>query len=164
MSHHDQNRHDFAFLAGVVVGAISGALATMALTPMSGQETREKLRARAGDLGPVKERASSVASSAREAVATGREKAADLAAKSPLPIGHARAGETGEGHDTIVSSATLPPVSGASAGSSTHPEEPAEGRTDVGAPGANRDEMSQARSPGGHGSRTPHPDDPAEGA
>ena len=41
----DENRHDFAFIAGAVIGAIAGALVTLALTPMSGADTREKLAA-----------------------------------------------------------------------------------------------------------------------
>lgn len=98
----DESRHDFAFIAGVIIGAISGALVTLALTPMSGADTREKLRGRAGELGPirdralevaapVKEKAGSIASTATEKgktlAASGREKAADLAAKSPIGRG-----------------------------------------------------------------------------
>lgn len=138
MSHHDESRHDLAFIAGVVVGAISGALATLALTPMSGSETREKIRTRAAetDLTPMKERASSVASSAQQMVATGRDKVVDLAAKSPLPVGSRHSESSADGsspHDA-------------------HAEEPAEGR---------RDTSASSRDSAG---RTPHTTDPAEGS
>jgi gas vesicle protein len=87
MVRREESRHDFAFIAGVIVGAISGALVTLALTPMSGEQAREKVMERAGNLEPVKERATELATSAQHLVETGREKAADLVAKSPLPFG-----------------------------------------------------------------------------
>jgi gas vesicle protein len=103
LSRSDESRHDFAFIAGAVIGAIAGALVTLALTPMSGADTREKLRSRAGELGPirerameaaapVKEKAGSIASTAAEKgktlAATGKERAADLAAKAPIGRTH----------------------------------------------------------------------------
>lgn len=98
----DENRHDFAFIAGAVIGAIAGALVTLALTPMSGAETREKLRSRAEDLGPIKERALDAAAPVKEKAetlattaaergktlaATGKERATELAAKAPIGRG-----------------------------------------------------------------------------
>lgn len=110
----DESRHDFAFIAGAIIGAISGALVTLALTPMSGAETREKLRSRAEDLGPIRDRAMEAAAPVKEKAmgaaapvkekagsiaatasgkaqtlaASGKEKATDLAAKSPIGRGH----------------------------------------------------------------------------
>ena len=114
----DESRHDFAFIAGVVIGAISGALVTLALTPMSGADTREKLRSKAGDLGPmrerameaaapVKEKAGSIAATAAEKAqslaASGKEHAAGLAAKSPL----SRGGDDAIGMDADEANALL---------------------------------------------------------
>jgi gas vesicle protein len=133
MLEQDQSRHDFAFLAGAVIGAVSGALATLALTPMSGSEVREKIRARAGDLGPVKEKAASLAATGKEKAtslaatgkerasglaATGKEKAQELAAKSPLPIGGTPA-ESSAGADIQVD------------GFGAHAEQAAEGARDA---------------------------------
>ncbi|HMM43484.1 MAG TPA: YtxH domain-containing protein [Thermomicrobiales bacterium] len=102
----EESRHDLAFMAGVIVGAISGALAALALTPMSGAETREKLRETTSGLAPVKEKVASsagavvatgkekaagAATAASHAVATGKDKAAEMAAKSPLPVGQKEA-------------------------------------------------------------------------
>jgi len=98
----DESRHDFAFIAGAVIGAIAGALVTLALTPMSGADTREKLRSRAGELGPIKERALEAAGPVKEKAgtlattaaersktlaATGKERATELAAKAPIGRG-----------------------------------------------------------------------------
>lgn len=157
MAGHDEHRHDFAFLAGVIVGAISGALATLALTPMSGAETREKLRSRAAqaDLAPVRERATAVAGSAQHLVAASREKATglaakapELAAKMPLPVGQRH------GEDAMASEH---PSSGTLAGRdrTPHTSEPAEGRRDAG--------TTDARASGDGDGRTPHTSEPAEG-
>lgn len=94
MLRREESRHDLAFVAGVMVGAVCGALATLALTPFSGAEAREKLRERTGDLATVKERAAAVASTAREKVEPVRERALDLAARTPLPVGHLSSEET----------------------------------------------------------------------
>jgi gas vesicle protein len=114
LTRSDESRHDFAFIAGAVIGAIAGALVTLALTPMSGAETREKLKSRAEDLGPirdraleatapvrekamgaaapVKEKAGSVATMAAEKgktlAATSKERATELAHKAPIGRGH----------------------------------------------------------------------------
>lgn len=176
----DESRHDFAFIAGVVVGAIAGALATLALTPMSGPETRERLREHAGDLAPVKERAASVASvaqqratsmagSAQQIVATGREKATELAAKTPLPVhathdGDATVASTAVDAETDTMMAENPSTASGSAATESgdvgaqplHTEDPAEGRSD-------RPPRFDRISPTGSG-RTPHPTDPAEGS
>ncbi len=99
----DESRHDFAFIAGAVIGAISGALVTLALTPMSGADTREKLRSRAEELGPIRDRAMEAAAPVKEMAksaaapmkekagsiaATATEKAQTLAAKTPIGRGH----------------------------------------------------------------------------
>lgn len=170
----DESRHDFAFIAGVVVGAIAGALATLALTPMSGPETREKLREHAGDLGPVRERAASVAGaaqqraasvaeSAQQMVATGREKATDLAARSPLSVPGRGSDEQADvadvGMDTMMAenpSSSLPPHR-------QHAEDPAEGAADV--PPTSDTTGGAALDPHETGSgRTPQATDPAEGS
>lgn len=119
MTRSDENRHDFAFIAGVVIGAISGALVTLALTPMSGADTREKLRSRAEELGPMRERAMEAAAPMRERAmgaagpvkekagtlastaagraqtlaSSGKERAAGLAAKAPIGRGSHDANE-----------------------------------------------------------------------
>ena len=46
MLQREESRHDFAFIAGVVIGAAAGALATLALAPAAGSDTREKVRER----------------------------------------------------------------------------------------------------------------------
>jgi hypothetical protein len=141
--HREESRHDFAFMAGVIIGAVSGALATLALTPMSGQETREKLRERAIalDLEPVKERAAGVATTAQHLMETGRERAADLVAKSPLPFGEAHEPEDREVATTAAGMATThaslttttsesPASTGYGAGA--HTQTPTEGARDAG--------------------------------
>lgn len=65
-------RNDLAFLAGIVIGAIAGAAATLALAPASGVETRDKLRQQGVSFEPIREKATTIA-------ATSREKAADVA-------------------------------------------------------------------------------------
>lgn len=98
MLRREESRHDFAFIAGVIIGAIAGAMTTLALTPMSGNETREMIRSKVGDMDEIKnrantvkdkatERASSVAESAKPMVDKAKAKATDLAEKSPLPVG-----------------------------------------------------------------------------
>lgn len=106
--HREESRHDFAFIAGVIVGAISGALVTLALTPMSGTETRERVMERVGDLEPMKERAAGLASSGKHLVETGREKATEIVAKSPLPFGE----HAGTVADDAAASASTATVSG----------------------------------------------------
>jgi hypothetical protein len=87
----EESRHDFAFLAGVLVGALAGAAATLALTPMSGSETREKLRAQTSNLnvnmGDLKQRAGDLAGAAGTKVAPVKERVTELAGKTPLPLG-----------------------------------------------------------------------------
>lgn len=100
MLRREESRHDFAFIAGVIIGAIAGAITTLALTPMSGNETREMIRSKVGDMdmddikdraNSVKdkatERASSVTESAKPMMDKAKAKATDLAEKSPLPVG-----------------------------------------------------------------------------
>lgn len=65
-------RNDLAFLAGIVIGAIAGAAATLALAPASGEETRDKLRQQGVSFEPIREKATTIA-------ATSRDKAADVA-------------------------------------------------------------------------------------
>lgn len=138
MIKREESRHDLAFMAGVIIGAISGALAALALTPMSGAETREKLMESTGNLGPVKEKVASTASQAMatgkekaaeaasaagQAVAAGKEKAADLAAKSPLPVGQKE-----QQQDVVVREDVAPAQTPADTGygSGAHAEAPAE--------------------------------------
>lgn len=120
MFQREESRHDFAFMAGVVVGAIAGVLVTLALTPFSGAEARTKLRERTGDLSAVKDRAAGVATTAKERVEPVREKAAgvastardkvepvrerarEIAAKSPLPVGHSEAEQLLDAPDEAV--------------------------------------------------------------
>jgi gas vesicle protein len=100
MLQREESRHDFAFIAGVIIGAIAGAMATLALTPMSGNETREMIRSRVGEMDELKERAStvkekaterasSVAHSAQPMVDKVKTQVTEMAAKSPLPVGEA---------------------------------------------------------------------------
>lgn len=95
MLRREESRHDFAFMAGVIIGAIAGAIATLALTPMSGNETREMIRSRVGEMDDIKERAntlkekateraSSVAQSAQPMVDKVKAQATDMAARTPL--------------------------------------------------------------------------------
>ena len=65
-------RNDLAFLAGIVIGAIAGAAATLALAPAWEEETRDKLRQQGVSFEPIREKATTIA-------ATSREKAADVA-------------------------------------------------------------------------------------
>lgn len=58
MIKREESRHDLAFMAGVIIGAISGALAALAFAPMSGAETRQKVRESADSLTPIKEKLS----------------------------------------------------------------------------------------------------------
>jgi gas vesicle protein len=98
----DESRHDFAFIAGAIIGAIAGALVTLALTPMSGADTREKLKSRTAELGPIKERALEAAAPVKDKAlhaaapvkekagalaATATEKGKTLAAKTPIGRG-----------------------------------------------------------------------------
>lgn len=109
MLRREESRHDFAFIAGVIIGAIAGAVTTLALTPMSGNETREMIRSKVGDMDEIKERASSVKDKAAERVSSVSEsaqpmmdkakaKATGLAEKSPLPTG----GEDGKTDDNVT--------------------------------------------------------------
>ena len=115
--HREENRHDFAFIAGVIVGAISGALVTLALTPMSGSETRERVMERVGDLEPMKERAAGLATTGKHLMETSREKAVEMVAKSPLPFGEHVVSEPG-GTPTPAATVT---------GGVAHSQQPAEG-------------------------------------
>ena len=176
----EESRHDFAFMAGVIVGAISGALATLALTPMSGADTREKIRQTTSnvDLAPVKERVVTIrttaATTAQSAVASGREKATELAAKAPLPLvrredigsgsdhvhtfGRREDGLTGTGSETAMRGGGTG-SSGSTGGSEPrtgfgphggHTQEPSEGSPAVGQPGAGTSgSTQQSASPSG---------------
>lgn len=84
MFQREESRHDLAFMAGVIIGAISGAIAALALTPMSGAETREKLRETSGNLGPVKEKVTTTAS---QAVAPVKEKATEAVHAASQAVG-----------------------------------------------------------------------------
>lgn len=84
MFQREESRHDLAFMAGVIIGAISGAIAALALTPMSGAETREKLRETSSNLGPVKDKVTTTAS---QAVAPVKEKAAGAVSAASQAVG-----------------------------------------------------------------------------
>jgi hypothetical protein len=47
-----EERHNVAFMVGIILGGLGGALATLFLTPLSGARTREQLRARLAALQP----------------------------------------------------------------------------------------------------------------
>jgi gas vesicle protein len=107
----EESRHDFAFMAGVVIGAVAGALATLALAPRAGTETRDRLRSRmegmpvddlrararslrdvaAEHTGQLREAASSA--SASDVVQSTRSRVTGLVDRSPLPV------TLGEGQD-----------------------------------------------------------------
>lgn len=97
MLQREESRHDFAFIAGVVIGAIAGALVTLALAPMSGDQTREAIRTKVNEL-PLEdlkhkaddikekaaERASEVAHQAQPVMDKVKTQVSDIAAKTPL--------------------------------------------------------------------------------
>jgi len=80
MLRREESRHDFAFIAGAVIGAAAGAIATLALAPGPGSDTREKLKERVAtlDVETVKQRAATVSSSARDAAQRGKERVTEL--------------------------------------------------------------------------------------
>ncbi|MEZ4572693.1 MAG: YtxH domain-containing protein [Thermomicrobiales bacterium] len=104
MIKREESRHDFAFMAGVVIGAVSGALATLALAPRTGTETRDRWRERMQDMpvDDVKARAASLrevaaaktgqlreaasSKSPGEVVQSTRSKVTELVDRSPLPV------------------------------------------------------------------------------
>lgn len=114
MIKREESRHDFAFMAGVVIGAVAGAVATLALAPRAGTETRERwrsrmeempiddLRARAASLkeaaasGTEKLREAASGTTASDVVESTRAKVTDLVDRSPLPVtlGDNEMGET----------------------------------------------------------------------
>lgn len=112
MLQREESRHDFAFIAGVIIGAVAGAVATLALTPMSGNETREMIRSRVNnmEMDDLKEKATHVKEMAAERASTVAHQAqpmmdkvktqvTDMAAKSPLPVGE---DETTQESDTVT--------------------------------------------------------------
>jgi gas vesicle protein len=124
MIRREESRHDFAFMAGVVIGAVTGALATLALAPRTGPETRDRwraqmqslstdeLRTRASNLREVamvqgnqlKEAASNVSPS--DVVQTTRAKVTDVVDRSPLPVTMGDGTEeTAESVDELVAEA-----------------------------------------------------------
>lgn len=118
MLHREESRHDFAFIAGVIIGAIAGAVATLALTPMSGNETREMIRSRVNevDVDELKTKAtglktkasesvSNVAHQAQPAMEKMKAQVGDMAAKSPLPVGEEKQDEA-----AAVTEMTPPPA------------------------------------------------------
>ena len=116
MLRREESRHDFAFIAGVIIGAIAGAITTLALTPMSGNETREMIRSKVGDMDDIKERAnsvkekateraSSVAESVKPMMDKAKAKATDLVEKSPLPVG-----EDDKANGTVTEMNPSPPA------------------------------------------------------
>ena len=110
MLQREESRHDFAFIAGVIIGAVAGAVATLALTPMSGNETREMIRSRVNemDVDEFKHKATELKTKATESVSPAMEKvkakAEDMAAKSPL-------GDDEKQAEEEVATELLPPPS-----------------------------------------------------
>ena len=117
MLRREESRHDFAFIAGVIIGAIAGAVATLALTPMSGNETREMIRSRVNevDVDEIKTKATGLKTKATESVSNVAHQAqpkmekvkaqvGDMAAKSPLPVGD------DQQKDDTVTEMTPPPA------------------------------------------------------
>jgi gas vesicle protein len=74
MLQREESRHDFAFIAGVVIGAAAGAIATLALAPAAGSDTRDKVRQSVTtlDVDSVKQRATTLSGTARDAAARGK--------------------------------------------------------------------------------------------
>ncbi len=128
MLQREESRHDFAFIAGVIIGAIAGAIVTLALAPMSGNQTREAIRTRVNELplddikhkaDDLKHKAQDVKEKAVDRATEAKEKAADqaqpmmdkvktqvgdIAAKTPLKGGN-------EAEDIIDEVAELIPPS-----------------------------------------------------
>lgn len=101
MIKREESRHDFAFMAGVVIGAVAGALGTLAFAPRAGAETRERWRARMDEMHveQLKARASELREAATAKTEQLREKAGaggvvestrarvtELVDRSPLPV------------------------------------------------------------------------------
>ena len=100
----EESRHDFAFMAGVVIGAVAGALATLALAPRTGMETRDRWRSQLHEMptdewrskaeqlrevavargGTLREAAGNV--SPADVVQTTRSRVTDIVDRSPIPI------------------------------------------------------------------------------
>lgn len=121
MIKREESRHDFAFMAGVVIGAVAGALATLALAPRGGAETRERLRSRMQEMpvDDIRARASNLrgvaaakterireaagSASASDVVQTTRSRVTDLVDRSPLPVtlGDDAGGVVDDAADTV---------------------------------------------------------------
>lgn len=121
----EESRHDFAFMAGVVIGAVAGALATLALAPRTGTETRDRWRSRMQEMPfeDLRSRASSVreiaaarseqlreaASSASpgDLVQTTRSRVTEMVDRSPLPVtlGDKAADDAGDAADSLTAAA-----------------------------------------------------------
>jgi gas vesicle protein len=121
----EESRHDFAFMAGVVIGAVAGALATLALAPRTGTETRDRWRSRVDEMQLEEFRAK--ASSLREVAATRtdqlreaansaatsdvllntRSRVTDFVDRSPIPVtfGDKVAEESDDLGDSLISAA-----------------------------------------------------------
>lgn len=105
----EESRHDFAFFAGVIIGAVAGAIATLALAPRADGQAREKLRERVQqvDIDQIRERARAASETVRETatsraselrerassgegagslIGTARERATEAVNRSPLPV------------------------------------------------------------------------------
>ena len=113
----EESRHDFAFLAGVVIGAIVGALATLALAPRTGSETRDRWRSQFNEMptdewrsraGQIREVAIARGESIREVagnvspadvVQTTKSRVTDMVDWSPLPV------TLGEGAEDVAADA-----------------------------------------------------------
>ncbi len=45
-----RERHNVAFMVGILIGALAASIGALLLTPLSGRETREQLAAKVGEL------------------------------------------------------------------------------------------------------------------
>lgn len=133
----EESRHDFAFMSGVVIGAVAGALATLAMAPRAGGETRERLRARMQEMpvddlraraSSLKEVASARTEQLREAaghasasgvVQSARSRATEMVDRSPLPVtlGDGTASSANDIEDSLAAAADEAYESAAEAGS-----------------------------------------------
>lgn len=85
MSRRDESRHDFAFLAGIIIGAIAGAIVTLVLAPGSGNETREKLRGKMQefDVDTVRQRAMDARETVKERAGEQAERLKEMKDQAP---------------------------------------------------------------------------------
>ena len=125
MIKREESRHDFAFMAGVVIGAVTGALATLALAPRTGTETRDRWRSRMHEM-PMEDirmraltlrevasarseqlREAASSTSASDVLQSTRSRVTDMVDRSPLPItlGNGASHTANEAADALIAAA-----------------------------------------------------------